>query len=157
MHVQLEVHCTGMHDVGCGGACMGNGSVHAVASTMQLRSMAFLTPSLSLRDESSQQLHRPARFLRLKSLAAEMQCQASTWHLVWCLYCSSGCTASGGSGPAGVGGPDVPAVGEKRTYRLQLADKVSSDPLLSRCGKVWTHLGCGYVGGGVRTGLIALS
>jgi len=77
-------------------------------------------------------VHRPARFMRLKSLATETQLQAATVHLVWCLYCSQ-------AGPAGVGGPDVGDVGDQRTYKQLLADKASSDPTLSRCGpQVWT-------------------
>lgn len=63
--------------------------------------------------------------MRLKALADEMQCQASTWHLVWCLYCND-------SGPAGIGGPDVQDAGDQRTYRQLLADKACMDPLLAR-------------------------
>ncbi len=89
-----------------------------LAPTVRTRSMRY-------RDESCQQLHRPARFMRLKALTAETQCQAATWHLVWCLYCNP-------VGPAGVGGSDVQAAGDQRTYRQLLADKVSTDPTLSR-------------------------
>ena len=77
------------------------------------------------RDESSQHMHCPARFMRLKALSAEMQLNAATWHLVWCLYCNP-------AGPAGVGGPDVPEAGDQRNYRQLLADKASSEPALSR-------------------------
>lgn len=95
-----------------------------------------MTPCMSARptrNESAHQLHRPARLMRLKALADEMQCQASTWHLVWCLYCND-------SGPAGIGGPDVQDAGDQRTYRQLLADKACMDPLLARwawCGFVW--------------------
>jgi hypothetical protein len=40
------------------------------------------TPTTPNRDDSSQHVHRPARFMHFKALAAEMEQQAATWHLV---------------------------------------------------------------------------
>mmetsp|Transcript_33440 Transcript_33440/g.73943 ORF Transcript_33440/g.73943 Transcript_33440/m.73943 type:complete len:1069 (+) Transcript_33440:427-3633(+) len=83
----------------------------------------------ALRDETAQHVHRPAHLMHLKSLAAEMDAQAATWHLIWCLYCNEGAAA-------GTGGPEVLDADDKRTFRQLLADKVSADPLLSRLANV---------------------
>eukprot|EP00197_Chlamydomonas_leiostraca_P004417 CAMPEP_0202878676 /NCGR_PEP_ID=MMETSP1391-20130828/32562_1 /ASSEMBLY_ACC=CAM_ASM_000867 /TAXON_ID=1034604 /ORGANISM="Chlamydomonas leiostraca, Strain SAG 11-49" /LENGTH=176 /DNA_ID=CAMNT_0049560905 /DNA_START=105 /DNA_END=631 /DNA_ORIENTATION=+ len=82
-----------------------------------------------LRKQVAQHVHRPARFMHLQALAAEMEGQAATWHLVWCLHCTE-------TPQAGTGGPDVLDAGGKRTARHIAADRVSSDPALLRCAAV---------------------
>lgn len=72
-----------------------------------------------------QQVHRPARYMHLQALAAELESHAATWHLVWCLHCNE-------TSPAGTGGPEVLDAGRRRTARHILADRVSSDPQLLR-------------------------
>ncbi|GAX83501.1 hypothetical protein CEUSTIGMA_g10926.t1 [Chlamydomonas eustigma] len=89
----------------------------------------YQTLEQSMRDESYQQLSRPARAMRLKTLSSELKHQADTWHLVWCLYCNP-------AGPGGVGGCDVQDVGDQRTFRQLLADRVSSHPFLCRIASV---------------------
>ncbi len=68
---------------------------------------------------------KAASFLALRSLADELEAQASSWALLLQLYCS-------GDMPAGLGGPQLEGVGERRTYRQALRDAVTDDPLLLR-------------------------
>ena len=72
------------------------------------------------------QLHRPARHMHLQALAEEMEAQAATWQLVFCLYCDEGA-------PAGDGGRAVLDAGGAQLYRQRVADCISANLELSRC------------------------
>eukprot|EP00798_Chlamydomonas_sp_ICE-L_P004835 gene4835-34588_t len=87
----------------------------------------------ALRDAMSLHMPRPARHMRLKALAAEMEAQARTWHLLWCLHCNE-------MAPAGTGGPEVIDAGGRRTHRQMVADLITTDPLLTRLGNVVSWL-----------------
>ena len=63
--------------------------------------------------------------MHLSALAEEMEAQAATWQLVFCLYCDE-------AAPAGQGGRDVQDAGDAKTYRQKLADLVLSDSDLAR-------------------------
>lgn len=67
--------------------------------------------------------------MHLKALASEMESQAASWHLMWCLFCNDA--------PAGgLGGPYVKGTGNRKTFRQMVADQVSADPGLRRCANV---------------------
>ncbi|GFR41433.1 hypothetical protein Agub_g2121 [Astrephomene gubernaculifera] len=87
----------------------------------------------ALRAEASEQLHRPARHMTLMTLAEEMEAQAATWQLVFCLYCDE-------APPAGVGGGGVIGTGGAKLYRERLADSVKLDPEQARCARVVSWL-----------------
>ncbi|KAF5829538.1 107-domain-containing protein [Dunaliella salina] len=97
-------------------------------ATAALEEMAQRRSQL-LKQDLSQQVHRPARFMHLQALAAELDAQAATWHLVWCLHCNE-------MPPAGTGGPEVLDTAGLRTTRQMLADHISSDAQLTRCAAV---------------------
>lgn len=75
-------------------------------------------------------MHRPARYMHLQALASELEAQAATWHLVWCLHCCPDAPAGGSGGPQVAGAPTA------RTSRHALADALLSDPALARCAAV---------------------
>ncbi|GLC45762.1 hypothetical protein PLESTB_000501400 [Pleodorina starrii] len=83
----------------------------------------------ALRAEAAEQLHRPSRHIVLKALAEEMEAQAATWQLLFCLYCDP-------APPAGSGGIIVPDVGGASLYRQRVADVVGKDAELARCARV---------------------
>ncbi|EFJ43078.1 hypothetical protein VOLCADRAFT_96758 [Volvox carteri f. nagariensis] len=83
----------------------------------------------ALRAEAANQLHRPARHMALKALAEEMEAQAATWQLLFCLYCDP-------NPPAGLGGSSVIGVEDRALYRQRLADRVEKEPELARCARV---------------------
>ncbi|PNW77180.1 hypothetical protein CHLRE_10g425675v5 [Chlamydomonas reinhardtii] len=83
----------------------------------------------ALRLEAAEQLHRPARHMALKAVADEMEAQAATWQLLFCLHCDE-------AAPAGEGGSVVRDAGGALLYRQRLADAVASEPELARCARV---------------------
>ncbi|KAG2497894.1 hypothetical protein HYH03_004160 [Edaphochlamys debaryana] len=97
-------------------------AVTAIADVCQRRAEA-------LRAEAADQLHRPARHMHLASLADEMEAQAATWQLLFCLYCDEGA-------PAGEGGAALRDAGGAILYRQRLADAAAAEPELARCARV---------------------
>lgn len=73
-----------------------------------------------------EQLHRPTRHMHLKAMAEEMEAQAATWQLVFCLHCDE-------AAPAGDGGRAVLDAGGAQLYRHRVADCISAEPEMARC------------------------
>lgn len=78
-----------------------------------------------IRAEAAEQLHRPSHHMALKAQAEELEAQAATWLLLFCLYCDP-------SEAAGRGGNHVEGAGDASLYRQRLADAIGTDKELER-------------------------
>ncbi len=70
-------------------------------------------------------MHRPARNMHLRALAEELEAQAATWQLLFCLHCDE-------AAPAGDGGMALRDAGGAALYRQKQADAVVTQPELAR-------------------------
>eukprot|EP00201_Polytomella_parva_P004362 CAMPEP_0175076552 /NCGR_PEP_ID=MMETSP0052_2-20121109/22803_1 /TAXON_ID=51329 ORGANISM="Polytomella parva, Strain SAG 63-3" /NCGR_SAMPLE_ID=MMETSP0052_2 /ASSEMBLY_ACC=CAM_ASM_000194 /LENGTH=1768 /DNA_ID=CAMNT_0016345729 /DNA_START=85 /DNA_END=5391 /DNA_ORIENTATION=+ len=76
---------------------------------------------------------RPSKEQQLLETAEALEFQASTWQLLFCLFCLE-------APVAGEGGCRVREVGGVKTFTQQAADTAAMDPDLRRCCKVLTWL-----------------
>ena len=85
----------------------------------------------ALRELAASQVEQTPQYHALMHDADELDCEGSTWNLLWFLF-----AIEDASFPAGKGGDFVHGAGMCKTMRQHAADAVFQDPELNRAGRV---------------------
>jgi len=85
----------------------------------------------ALRDLASSQVEQTPQYHALMRDADDLECEGSTWNLLWYLF-----AIEDAAFPAGKGGDFVHGAGMYKTMRQHAADAVFQDPELNRAGRV---------------------